>query len=608
MVFFERDVHYYAWHRDLPAPDFLDLQLYPDWESVLSLARRHVEGADVVIVTSYCSDGIAATDLAVSSSRALKVFYDMDTPVTLARLGMGESLSYIGPDGLRDFDLVLSYTGGPVLQELRDRLNARRVEPLYGSVDPAFHRKGHTDERFRADLSYLGTYAEDRQAAVESLFLEPARQRPEARFIIAGSQYPDSFPQLPNLSFQDHLVPADHPAFYTSSRLTLNVTRQTMADNGYCPSGRLFEATACGAAVLSDWWPGFEEFFQPGEEVLIATTTESALAALDLSDGELERIAKAGRERTLADHTAEARAIQLERLLSSAHPSSGETLSPVRMDLGRSYGDKKVCWGIIPAAGAGTRIQPLAFSKELLPVGGRLDGSTERPKAVSEYLVERMVTGGANRLCFVISPGKSDILEYYTGSYPDADFLYVVQPRPSGLCDALFRAAPLIPPGDTVLIGLPDTVWFPEDAFRALDDGCLSFLLFPVENPERFDAVVIDDDGRVLEIQVKSEQPKTTWIWGAFKMPAFIFHELHALWLARERVDEFVGTLVNAYIAQGGSASAVRAGRTYMDVGTLEGFKRAIDLLTNNREPAAPRPSADSKLARELPPAHEMQP
>src|SRR5512138_2609141 len=170
-------------------------------------------------------------------------------------------------------------------------------------------------------------------------------------------------------------------------------------------------------------------------------------------------------------------------------------------------------WGIIPAAGAGSRIQPLAFSKELLPVGSRLDGETERPRAVSEYLVERMLIGGVTKICFVISPGKSDILEYYGGSIGPATLSYVVQPRPAGLCDAIFSALPLIPADEPVLIGLPDTIWFPENGFCTLPDDALAMLLFPVERPEFFDAVVMDQSGRVREVQVKRANAASTWIW-----------------------------------------------------------------------------------------------
>lgn len=237
-------------------------------------------------------------------------------------------------------------------------------------------------------------------------------------------------------------------------------------------------------------------------------------------------------------------------------------------------------WGIVPAAGAGTRIQPLAFSKELLPVGSRVDDDgVERPRAVSEYLVERMVRGGATRVCFVVSPGKADVLAYYGGCACDAHVSFTVQPQPAGLCDALFRPLPMIADGDPVLVGLPDTVWFPADGFARLPDAGLSFLLFPVERPEVFDAVVTDEAGRVLEIQVKQPAPSTHWVWGAFKLTGGVMRELHALWLRRDRRDEYVGTLVNAWLAEGGRAVGVRAGETYVDVGTLGGYREAVQAL-----------------------------
>ena len=236
-------------------------------------------------------------------------------------------------------------------------------------------------------------------------------------------------------------------------------------------------------------------------------------------------------------------------------------------------------WGIIPAAGAGSRIQPLAFSKELLPVGSRLENCVERPRAVSEYLIDRMITGGANKLCFVISPGKSDILHYYAARVGPADVAYVVQPKPAGLCDAVFRAAPFVQRGEPVLIGLPDTIWFPDNGFAQLPDDVLSFLLFPVENPQQFDAVVTDHDGRVLEIQVKQPRPRSSWIWGAIKMPGSVFHRLRELWLEPGRNDEYLGTLVNAYLERGGQAAGVRAGESYVDVGTLNGYREALQLL-----------------------------
>jgi glucose-1-phosphate thymidylyltransferase len=236
-------------------------------------------------------------------------------------------------------------------------------------------------------------------------------------------------------------------------------------------------------------------------------------------------------------------------------------------------------WGIIPAAGAGSRIQPLAFSKELLPVGSRLEAGKERPRAVSEYLVERMLIAGASKICFVISPGKSDILAYYGGRIGTADINYVVQPNPAGLCDALFRAAPFVSADEHVLIGLPDTIWYPETGFSQLPDNVLSFLLFPVESPQYFDAVVTDDDGRVQEIQVKQPTPKSKWVWGAIKMPGTVFHFLHELWKEPGRGDEYFGTLVNAYLARGGSARGIRSGEAYVDVGTLNGYREALQLL-----------------------------
>jgi dTDP-glucose pyrophosphorylase len=237
-------------------------------------------------------------------------------------------------------------------------------------------------------------------------------------------------------------------------------------------------------------------------------------------------------------------------------------------------------WGIIPAAGRGSRIQPLAFSKELLPVGSRVDQGVERPCAVSEYLVERMMLGGAEKIAFVISPGKSDIMEYYGSGQRGVATVYVVQPSAEGLCDAIFRAAPLIAAEEEVLVGLPDTVWFPKEGFAALPDGGLSFLLFPVDQPQFFDAVVLDDDGRVREIQVKRQDAASDWIWGAFKLSGWVLHALHDLWLARDKADEFIGTLVNAYIAAGGEAIGVKAGEAYVDVGTFNGYRSAIGLLS----------------------------
>jgi len=315
VVFFERDLPYYAGARDLYEIEDGELILYSDWEEAVPAARAHLADADVALVTSYCPDGIAASDLVLSSPRPLHLFYDLDTPVTLSVLERGEATSYIGPRGLSDFDLVLSYTGGEALDALKSRLGARMVAPLYGHVDPCVHRPTAPAQQYAADLSYIGTYAEDRQAGVEAFLLEPARKRPNLRFVIAGAQYPQDFPWGENIFFVRHLPPEEHPAFYSSSRLTLNVTRRAMAKMGWCPSGRLFEAAACGVPIVSDWWPGLDTFFEPGREVLVAVDSEDVTDALDLSDAELRRIADAARDRVLSCHTSEHRAAEFEAIV-----------------------------------------------------------------------------------------------------------------------------------------------------------------------------------------------------------------------------------------------------------------------------------------------------
>jgi dTDP-glucose pyrophosphorylase len=241
-------------------------------------------------------------------------------------------------------------------------------------------------------------------------------------------------------------------------------------------------------------------------------------------------------------------------------------------------------WGIIPAAGRGTRIQPLAFSKELLPVGTRQDGPTERPRAVTEYLIERMITAGTNRICFVISPEKTDIVRYFGARIGDAPICYTVQQNPNGLCDALFSALPFVAPEDEILVGLPDTVWFPIEGFQFLPDRQFSFLLFPVSRPELFDSVVTNHEGLVEEIQVKNPNGASEWVWGAFKLTGVHLIQLHQLWLDRNRSDEYLGTLVNAYLAKGGKPIGVKRGDVYVDVGTLNGYREALRVLSYQAE------------------------
>lgn len=331
VVFFERDTSFYRGARDLTDPTWGELRLFEHWDDVLPAAREQLADADVAIVTSYCPDATAADDAIAEAGVPLRVFYDLDTPVTLERVRRGEPVDYIGPRGLADYDLVLSYTGGRALEELQTLLGARRVAPLYGFVDPQAHFPVAPDPAWSADLSYLGTFAEDRQATLEELFIEPARRLPDRRFFLGGAQYPPDFPWTQNVFFVRHVAPARHPAFFCSSRLTLNVTRRAMRASGYCPSGRLFEAAACGTPILSDTWEGLDRFFTPGSEILVANTADDAIAALEISDDDLRRIARRARERVLGEHTAAHRAAELERLFDDAR---NQTLPPVAAVLG----------------------------------------------------------------------------------------------------------------------------------------------------------------------------------------------------------------------------------------------------------------------------------
>jgi spore maturation protein CgeB len=323
VTFFERDTPWYAAHRDLWAlPEGGHLVLYRTWSEVRKTAAGAVAEADAAIVTSYCPDGQPAARLVLESGVEVRCFYDLDTPVTLARLQAGEAVEYLPPEGLGGFDVVLSYTGGRALDMLQIRLGARRVVPIYGSVDPAPYRRVEAQPHYGARLSYMGTYAADRQAALERLFVAPARGRPMDRFVIGGAQYPESFPWASNIFFVRHLPPDEHAAFYSSSRLTLNVTRSAMAGMGWCPSGRLFEAAACGTPIVTDEWDGLADFFEPSGEILIARDTGDVMAALDLPDDAIDAIGRRARDRVLSEHTARKRAGELVAALESACQSA----------------------------------------------------------------------------------------------------------------------------------------------------------------------------------------------------------------------------------------------------------------------------------------------
>jgi dTDP-glucose pyrophosphorylase len=239
----------------------------------------------------------------------------------------------------------------------------------------------------------------------------------------------------------------------------------------------------------------------------------------------------------------------------------------------------KKCWGIIPAAGAGTRIQPLPFSKELLPVGYNRKGENVYPKTICEYLIGRMSIGGVTTLCVIISHEKNDIVKLLKNKYDNINICYVVQDKPLGLCDALFRASGILTPQDLVMIGLPDTIWYPEDAFVGCEDDNFTLILFPVDNPEQFDSVIIDENDTVQQVLVKNKECKERWIWGAMKMPGHVFFALYELWIRDLQKDEYLGTLINKYIKEGGCVKGKKIGTYYGDVGTVNGYSNVLEKI-----------------------------
>jgi spore maturation protein CgeB len=318
VTFLERDVPWYAAHRDLAAPDYCDLVLYRDLADLADLGPR-LRAADAVVVGSYVPDGVAVGEFAIRAAHGagkVAAFYDIDTPVTLAKLARGDH-EYLNPDLIRAYDLYLSFTGGPTLARLEREHGAPIARALYCSVDPEHYapRGG----RLRYDLSYLGTYSPDRQPTLERLLIEPARRAPHLAFAVAGPQYPDDIAWPGNVARLDHVGPADHPAFYAASRYTLNVTRADMIAAGYSPSVRLFEAAACGTPLISDAWDGLDTVLAVGSEILVADGPDAVLAILDRAD-EAARAdqAAAARARVLARHTAACRAAELEAALREA--------------------------------------------------------------------------------------------------------------------------------------------------------------------------------------------------------------------------------------------------------------------------------------------------
>ena len=323
IVFFEHNMEWYQNNRDLPRPPYCNVKVFESWEEILPVVRAELRDSDVAMVGSYFPDGIAALEEILSSRVPVKAFYDIDTPVTVRSLRDHGRSEYLLKQHLPELDIYFSFTGGPMLKRLEEELGTRFAVPLYCSVDPEKHRDLPLDPGFACDLSYMGTYAPDRQSKIDELLCVPAGLLPHKKFIVAGPQYPSSTEWPGNVHRIMHLNPRHHPVLYSSSRITLNVTRREMVLAGYSPSVRLFEAAACSAAIASDNWPGLETFLAPGREILLPTGSDDVVRYLRGYDAaELRRIGRAARERVLSSHTSEVRAREFEQAVETATSSN----------------------------------------------------------------------------------------------------------------------------------------------------------------------------------------------------------------------------------------------------------------------------------------------
>lgn len=319
IVFFEHNAEWYEHNRDLPATAFCEVRIFEQWRQILPEVRAQLKDADVAIVGSYFPDGIAALDEILGSNANVKAFYDIDTPITINALRSQGRTDYLETRHLPELDVYFSFTGGPTLRELENSFRVQYAVPLYCSFDPQKYRKLPPVPEFTCDFSYMGTYAPDRQAKIDELLCSPASQLPKKKFIVAGPQYPESIIWPANVERIIHLNPRHHAEFYSSSRLTLNVTRRDMVMAGFSPSVRLFEAAACGATIVSDNWPGLETFLVPGKEILVAGGGDEVVRCISEYDTiELKRIGDAARERVLAEHTSDCRASQFECAVETA--------------------------------------------------------------------------------------------------------------------------------------------------------------------------------------------------------------------------------------------------------------------------------------------------
>ena len=309
ILFLERDVPYYACSRDMPHPDFCGLALYQSNEELMKYYEKEVTSADVVIVGSYVQEGVAVGNWVVAVAQGIKAFYDIDTPVTLAKLER-QDYEYLTPELIARYDLYLSFSGGPILKHLENHYKSPAARALYCSVDPANYYPENKPKKW--ELGYLGTYSTDRQPTVELLLNKVASAYTKGQFVVAGPQYPEEINWSYNVDRIEHLPPAIHCDFYNTQKYTLNVTRQDMIKAGYSPSVRLFEAAACGVPIISDYWEGLTSLFEEGNEILIANTTDEVLEYLtEISEEKRRSIGENARKKVLQFHTAKARAKEL---------------------------------------------------------------------------------------------------------------------------------------------------------------------------------------------------------------------------------------------------------------------------------------------------------
>ena len=346
--FVEKDAEWYRGNRDMPNPEFCTVHLYSDWQTRSPELLALSKDADAIVIGSYFPDAIPATRELLDAGCGPLLFYDIDTPITMGKLRTRGATEYLDSAMIPCYSAYLTFAGGPLLEEIRNRFGSPAAVPFYCSVDPDLHKPAAANARYRCELSYLGTYASDRQPALMHMLNEPAAQMPESRFIVAGPMYPRAIPWNRNVKRIIHLSPSEHPSFYCSSRFTLNLTRRDMVASGYSPSVRLFEAAACGATILSDWWEGLDEFLTPGRELMLVGGAPDVLDILrSMTDAERERIGNAARERILAHHTSQHRAMEFEEIVSRC---SARGRSSRRTTAGEMKGkDSDLPQGAVPA-------------------------------------------------------------------------------------------------------------------------------------------------------------------------------------------------------------------------------------------------------------------